>query len=124
MMRNRGFGPIAGAIAGLIIWGLHFTAVYAMTAYVCARGLEEQRVLGFDIIIVAVLGATAVALLAAGFVLFRALRRLRHSTIRLAGEGSEHDPQFLTWFSAAAALLAIVAILYQGVPTLLVPPCA
>lgn len=120
---KRGAGPIAGAIAGLIVWALHFGAIYAMAAYVCARGLQEERILGFRLVPALVLGATVVALLAAGFVLLRALLRLRHDTIRLSGEAGEHDPQFLTWFGAAAALLAIVAILYQGVPTLLVPPC-
>jgi len=120
-MRGGGFAPILGAIAGLVVWAAHFAAIYAVTAYACARGAEAARLVGVGLVPAAVLGATVVALLAAGAVLVRAGRRLRRGPP--AGEREDRG-EFLPWFTAGTTLLAIVAILYEGVPPLIVPACA
>jgi hypothetical protein len=119
---DGGIARIFGAVAGLIVWAVHFGAIYAITAYACARGLQATRVLGLGLIPAGVLGATALALVAAGIVLATTARRLRSAGA--AGTGREEHARFLLWFTAGTTLLAMIAILYEGVPTLMVPACA
>lgn len=118
--RVRGFAPIPAAVAGMIIWAAHFFVVYATNAVACARGLEGAELFGWPLVPALVLGATALALAAVGVVGFRAWRRLGFA---LSGQEGEDDPQFLVWLTVAVALLAALAILWAGVPVLIVRAC-
>jgi hypothetical protein len=120
-LRVRGFSPIAAAIAGLVVWAVHFGVVYGANAVACERGLEGRALLGHPLVPAVVLGATALALAAVALVGLRAWRRLEHG---LAGEEGEDEPRFLVWLTAATALLSALAILWEGLPALFVRPCA
>ena len=100
-------------LAGLLIWAAHFLVIYGVTGLACARRFADMRVLGFGIVEVTVAGATALALLAAGAVGLGALRYARR------GE----SVGFLGWLTATTALLAVVAIAWDGLPILFMPPC-
>lgn len=119
-MKVRGFAPIPAALAGMIIWAVHFLVVYVATAIVCARGLADRTLLGWPLAPALVLGATALALLAVGVVGLRAYRRLAHG---FAGQDGEDDPQFTVWLTLAVALLAGISILWAAVPSLIVSAC-
>jgi hypothetical protein len=119
-MRVAGFSPIAGAIAGLIIWAVHFGVVYVANAIACERGLVGQSLLGLPLVPVLVLGATVLALAAVALVGLRAWRRLESG---LAGQEGEDEPRFLVWLTAAIALLSALAILWEGLPVFFVRPC-
>ena len=111
------FAAVTGAVlAGLLIWAAHFTVIYGFTGLACARGLANQQVLGFGLIDVVVVGATILALLAAAAVLMRALRFAN------ASEQAESVP-FLRWTAAMSAALAMIAILWEGLPALLISGC-
>jgi hypothetical protein len=87
--------------SGVIVWGLHFAAIYGYTALACARGLGHTApwVVGV---------ATAVATVAALAVILMNLER-----------------EFTRWISAALAGAALVAIVLEGLtPLLVVDPCA
>ena len=87
--------------SGVIVWALHFTVVYGFTALACARGFG-----GVAPWVVGV--ATLVAAAAAVVVL------LTHFSC-----------EFTRWLTAAIAAAALLAILWEGLPALLVPnPCA
>ena len=95
------FFPTAARISGgVVVWVLHFSALYGFNALACARGFPGAVpwVAG---------AATLVAVAAACWLLFRERRR----------EGFEG------WLAFSIAGAALVAILFQTAPLLVVPPC-
>lgn len=87
--------------AGVIIWALHFTAIYGVTALACARGWET-------VVPPAIAVATALAVLASAAVIVAGWRR---------------RDVFEYWLSAAIAGFGLIAIVYEAVPVLVVPVC-
>lgn len=120
MRQVAGFSPILGAIAALIVWAAHFLLVYGVQATLCWRGLAGGTILGWPVVPALVVAATAVALVAIGVIGWRAWHRLRSAP---AGEDGEEQPQFTVWMSLSVALLAILALVWEGIPVFLLPPC-
>jgi hypothetical protein len=85
--------------AGILVWALHFAAVYGFTALACERGFGAAAPWAVGI-------ATAVAALAA-------------AALIVAHLGAE----FTRWMTAGIAAFALVGILWEGVSALFVPPC-
>lgn len=86
-------------LAGPLLWALHFAALYGFTALACARG-----------------GAAAIPWVAAvaTLLLGGAVGLLM---VKLSKE------QFIDWLSAALAALSLLAIVWQGLPVLLIALC-
>ena len=106
-------------LAGLIIWGAHFTVIYGFNALACARGFARLSVLGIGLVPATVVALTAVALAAAAAILYIVWRA---GPDRLLPERPA-DGGFLRYMTVAVGLLSIVAIVWSGLPALLVPPC-
>lgn len=87
--------------AGVLVWALHFAAIYGFTALACARQLPAP-----------VPWAVALATLAAAA---GCLLILRQELAR---------PGFEAWLAAGLAALALLAIVWEALPVLMVPPCA
>jgi hypothetical protein len=87
--------------SGVLVWALHFTALYGFTALACARGFP-RAVPGF------VAGATLVAGALAAVLVLKGYRGRR---------------EFIEWMTASVAGLALVAIVYESITVLLVPLC-
>lgn len=105
---------------GLLIWAAHFMLVYSVNAVVCARGLQDLRVLGAGLIPFTVAIATLVALAAASRLLWVGSGWL--GPLR----GEPHDDRasaFLRQVSIALALLSMVAIFLTALPSFVVVPC-
>ena len=85
--------------SGALVWALHFGVIYGFTGLACARGFGTAApwVIG---------AATGVA--AAGAI-----------AIILTHLSSD----FTRWMSAAVAAAALLAILWEGLPALMVPAC-
>jgi hypothetical protein len=96
------FATTLGMSAGAIIWAAHFTALYGFTALACARGLDASVPWVIAL-------ATAAALAAMAWVVLRALPQ--------RGE-------FTGWMTVAIAGLAVIGVIYETVPLLIVPVCA
>jgi hypothetical protein len=88
--------------AGAMVWALHFAAIYGITALACARGSAGPVPWAIGI-------ATIVAV---GLVFF------------LIWISFKDIGAFANWLSAAVAGLALLAIVWEAVPVLLVPACA
>jgi hypothetical protein len=88
--------------SGAIVWGVHFAAIYGITALACARGFPALVPWAIGI-------ATIIALGLVFLLIWAAFKDL--------GE-------FANWLSAAVAGLALLAIVWQAFPVLLVPACA
>ena len=85
---------------GVMVWAAHFALVYGFTALACARGFASAApwVVG---------AATLVAALAA-----------------LAIIATNASSEFTRWMTAAIASLALVAVVWEGIPAFIVPTCA
>lgn len=105
--------------AGLALWAAHFGTIYAVNALACERGLAGTRLLGLPWMQALVGLATLATLLPLGFLLWSAVSRLDGPVT----EGGEAEPRFTRWFAAATTGYAILAVLFQAAPALVVPPC-
>ena len=88
--------------AGPLTWAAHFAAIYGFTGLACARAWTGA-------VPWAVAGATLAAALACAFVIAAGMRRRE---------------VFEAWLGAMLAAAALVAILWEALPVLLVPACA
>jgi hypothetical protein len=94
----------------LLVWAAHFTFCYLVAAAQCTPA--AMRVGGPDRLLLGI--ATAVALAACLWLLWRARVILR----------SANDAVLLDWAAALSAVLALVGIVWTGIPILLVEGCA
>lgn len=87
--------------AGIVVWALHFAAIYGFTALACARGMPAAVpwVIG---------GATAVAGVACVVIFASALGRRE---------------ELESWVSMGVAAMALVAIVWETLPVLVIAPC-
>lgn len=107
------------SVLGLGIWAGHFAVIYAANSVACERGLAEERLLGLPWMVTMVGGATLVALAALAFILRAALPGLP----RPLYESGEVEPRFSRWLAAATAAFAALAVVFETVPALVLPPC-
>ena len=114
---NRGQSPISSPLnsgsdpdflrtlllvsAGVIIWALHFAAIYGLTALACARGWNAALVPALWI-------ATAVAVVA---------------SLAVIAAGWRRRDVFEYWLAGTLAGFGLVAIVYEAVTILMVPAC-
>lgn len=121
MQPADGVSRMLGAVAGLLIWAAHFAMVYMAHAVACERGLARTRLIGLPLVPVFIFAVTALALFGIAIVAWRAWGQLGGGAAR--AEAFE-EPRFLAWFTLAAAALAGLAIIWAGLPWLLVRACA
>jgi hypothetical protein len=95
--------------SGVIIWAAHFTVIYSITALACARGVAETQWLGASLVAWSIGAATFVATVAILVMVVPALRDARES--------------FESWMTAAVGALALLAVVYETVPVMMVPAC-
>jgi hypothetical protein len=88
--------------SGAIVWAAHFAAIYGTTGLACARDAAQ-------VVPWAVGGATIVAG-AIALLIFLREWPLRES--------------FNSWLAAAIAAISLLAIVWEGITVLVVPPCA
>ncbi|NKC32849.1 hypothetical protein [Falsiroseomonas selenitidurans] len=110
---------VLASAGGLVLWALHFTALYAINAFACERGYEQALLFGLPWVPTMVGLATIAILLPLGLLLGWSLAGLGGPV----AEGGEAEPRFTRWFAAAAAAYALLAVLFQAAPALLMPAC-
>ena len=86
-------------LGGMIVWAVHFFALYIVASIFLTS--TTSRVLTVLI--------TLVCLAAAGLLLQRSRRAIRH-------EGDDAFTRWQAYLAALTAALALVAILWQGLP--------
>ncbi len=87
--------------AGMAVWALHFAAIYGFTGLACARQWETQ--VPWVVGAVTVIGAAA--------------------AIATGLKGWRERTAFTGWMTASTAAIALIAILWEGLSVLGVPPC-
>ena len=98
---------------GLIVWVIHFLAIYAATAVACVLGLGAADVGGQSTFTAALVAVTVAA---AAIVALHALTRYRW-------EEMIPDRHFLTEITLGLDAIAALGILWQLFPILMVPVC-
>lgn len=106
-------------LGGLIVWGVRFLAVYSFTALACARGWSEATPGGIGLVPLVVGIATLVAVLGCVALLAKAVTRLGD---RSSQEGAENT-RFVHIIAASVAALAILAMVWETLPFLLITGC-
>jgi hypothetical protein len=97
-----GFAATALRISsGVIAWAAHFAVVYGVTALACARGIPGA--------VPWTIGLATLA--AAAFVVVVIVREWKRRE------------DFAAWLAAALAATALLAIVFEGLPVLLLTPC-
>jgi hypothetical protein len=119
MARTRPAIEVVLSTLGLVIWAAHFAAIYAVNAVACERALAGTRLVGLPFVPAVVGGLTVLAVGALVLVMRSGLRGLAPPL----DEGGEGEPRFTRWFGVATAALAALAVVFQAVPALVVPPC-
>lgn len=100
-------------LAGPIIWAAHFLFIYSFVGVVCARPALHVKWMGAAMSSWVIVAASLLALAAMAVIYLR----LRGSMPRTG------DPAFLPWLAGTLSLLSAVAIIWETLPVLLVPPC-
>ncbi|WP_207462360.1 hypothetical protein [Azospirillum sp. SYSU D00513] len=119
-MATRSFPTtFAAMLSPFIIWAAQFMAVYGINGLACARGLSDRTLLGLPLVPVLVTAVTLLALLLTLAVLVKAL---------VGGGPAAHvqsgaPRSFARWMTAAGAVSCLLAILWVGLPALMVPAC-
>ena len=104
---------LLGLAFGLLVWVMHFLAIYAATAVACVLGLGAADV-GVQSTFTAALVAVTVA--AAAIVVLHALARYRREE-KIPGR------HFLKEITLGLDAIAALGILWQLFPILMVPVC-
>lgn len=108
------FAPTAFFIwSGLLVWAADFLLVYVFAALACARGFAHLQIAGFSIVPFVTTLVSIVALLATAALMWPALRRARN------GPSSDQHSQFILFLAIALSALALIAIVWTGLPPLL-----
>ncbi len=106
-------------LAGLLIWSAHFALIYAFNALACARGFDGSTLFGWSVVPLGIAFATAAALAATFWVLVQAVRW----QAPLSGERADASSAFIRYATIAVGLLSLVAVAWNGLPALMIPPC-
>jgi hypothetical protein len=107
-------------MGGLIVWAVHFGAIYMFNAIVCARGVAGTVVMGVGIVPLGVGAMTVLALLAAAALAIAGYRR----SARAKGGSHRASDEFIDRLAMTVAALALVAIIWNTVPGFVLPPCS
>ncbi len=107
-------------IGGLLIWGAHFGLIYAFNSLACTRHFASQSYFGFGIVTLTVIGTTIVAL--GGVFVILLLAFWRRGPAR-ASRDQKPVNHFMRYTTMTIAALSLVAVAWNGLPALMVPPC-
>ena len=100
-------------MAGPVVWGVHFVAIYGFMGVVCARPVPQAQWAGVGwpgwVVVAMSVVATAVLL----------------AWLRVRPTAQDPDNRrFLRWSSLALGVLALLAIAWETLAVFLVPGCA
>jgi hypothetical protein len=111
---------VLAMLGGMIAWAVQFTVIYGVTSTLCGRGWADVSLLGTGVVQATIIVTTLVALAATASIFFLLFRIHRHEDGQLVSAASV----FMTQAGILINGLSLVAILWQGVPGLILPACA
>lgn len=109
-------------LAGPVIYAVYFLIVYTFGEFGCFAGIQRFTILGWNVIRLAIVVTTVVAVLAtvaAGLGTYRSYRHMRAEELR----PEEDDPRFMLLVGTWLTGMFVVIILLSAVPSLLGTVC-
>jgi uncharacterized membrane protein YidH (DUF202 family) len=105
------------AIAGMIIWASAFVVLYVGLSVGCAAGIQQHQTLGANSLTAVLVALFGLHLAALGGLQWYALSnwRRRRDPTRSSG--------YMAVLTCMLTAVAIVSLLFIGLPLLMVPPC-
>lgn len=119
-MARRRLWQVFVMLGGFILWAVQFTLIYGATSTTCALEVAETRLFGIGIVPAVIAAVTLAALLCTAGVMIHALREHR----RLQGGQGAVTDIFLSQAAILISAFSIAAIIWQGIPALILPACA
>lgn len=124
---RRARSALAMFVAGPVIWSVHFMVVYLLVEAGCSGSGQGLRLLDPPVPTVATLAATALAalaLLVCARWSYRHWQASRHEPARRdGGLGGDGPNGSLAFASFLLSLLGLVAVLFVGLPAVVLPAC-
>ncbi|MBQ0823354.1 hypothetical protein KBI52_24505 [Microvirga sp. HBU67558] len=118
-MIGRRTGQVVLMLAGLLAWAVQFTIIYGATSTLCGLDRADATLLGIGNVQAVVLATTLAAFLAAA----GALAWLLWAQKRTSDQAAPAD-RFMTQAGVLIGGFSLIAILWQGLPALILPACA
>jgi len=109
-MHDRFIRQLMRGTLPFLVWGAHFTFCYLLAAVQCTPAAMRDG--GPDRLLLGI--ATALALIVCAWLLWRERGMLRGA----------QEASLLDWAAGLSALLALIGILWTGMPLLMVQGCA
>lgn len=113
---------LIGMTLPMVLWALHFVAVYSLAGIGCEQDWYRQRLAGTNVLSLVLIVTTLAALVPIALLGWRALHWQRQRP-----PSTSHDqpgPRLLIWLTGVLAIVATVAVLFTATPIVLLPPCA
>lgn len=101
--------------SGALIWAGHFAVIYPFTALACARGFAALHWFGVGVVTWVIGIATVIAVVAVAMIIARSLGSMPTHPA--------NTTRFAHWMTAAIGGLALLAIVWEALPVLVVPTC-
>jgi hypothetical protein len=105
------------AITGLIVWASAFVALYVVLSIGCAAGLHQSQSFGGNALTALLAAVFGIHLAALGGLQWWAIGNWRGRRDATRSNG------YLAVLTCTITAVGIVALLFIGLPMLLVPPC-
>jgi hypothetical protein len=117
VVRSHPMARLFWMTSGFVFWAAQFTIIYGITGVACARGWYRFSLLGLDVVRGSIAAATLMALAATAVVFWRAFVRGRSAH-------DEPSERFVETVTLSVCGLSLVAIVYNGLPALILPACS
>lgn len=108
----------------LVVWALHFVAIYSLQGLACARALWRAPVAGLETMTWVLWALTVLALGVIALFGAHAVRTWRIARAQTDGRNETTRLRFLTALSALVALIAAIGVVFTALPVALLPTCA
>ncbi|MEN1944903.1 hypothetical protein WCE55_13770 [Luteimonas sp. MJ293] len=132
MLERIGPWRLTGMATPLVMWAVHFVAVYIMQGLACGEGWQRHRVAGLEMVSWWLLLATLLAWAAIVWMGVRGWRCQRLAAFEVRAAGDSDRPvatvarrrRFMAVLTTLVAVISFIAVLFTALPVLLLPPCA
>lgn len=116
---------LLGVISGMIVWALWFVTVYALGGLGCDEGWNHVAVPGGNALSLAMLLATALALLLIAGCALRGYQGWRRGAeARVPGLEAQQRMTFMGLMMLVLSVIAAVGTVMVAIPILMLEPCA
>lgn len=115
---------LTGLALPLAVWALHFVAVYSLQGLACAEGWQRLRLAGIEATTIVMAWLTLAALALVAWLAMRAWRTARAAGSIVMRTPADERRGFIARTTVLSSLIAAVAVLFTGLPLLMLRTCA